>query len=217
MPLERETPPFRRAMCLGARASCPHRGWHSRGYLPHFDQPNEIQSITFRLADSVPADTIGGWRAELGLLGAGAAADPRCAELRKRIERYSDRSEGVCWLRRPAVAEIVQSAMLHFDGARYRLLAWCVMPNHVHALAEVLGGFPLGSVVHSWKSFTANQCNRALGRTGSFWMPDYFDRFIRNADHLARAINYIERNPVLAGLCDRPEAWPWGHARQSEE
>ncbi|MDI9382707.1 MAG: transposase [Verrucomicrobiota bacterium] len=101
--------------------------------------------------------------------------------------------------------------MLHFDGERYRLLAWCIMPNHVHTLIETVVGFPLGEVVHSWKSFTANESNRVLNRQGEIWMPDYFDRFIRDAKHYDAVVEYIAENPVKAGLCSNPKEWRWSH------
>jgi putative transposase len=108
----------------------------------------------------------------------------------------------------------VEGAMLHFDGDRYRLLAWCVMPNHVHVVVEPTDESGLGTVVLAWKSFTAHRANRILGRRGPFWHKDYFDRFIRDEGHLARTIDYIENNPVKAGLASTPSSWPWSSARR---
>jgi REP element-mobilizing transposase RayT len=193
-------------------AQSSHKSWHSRGYLPHFDHPGTIQYITFRLADSVPAEAINRWRDELDLAGNEPADDPRCTELLDRIEKYADAGMGNCWLRQPPLAKIVQNALLHFDSQRYNLIAWCVMPNHVHALIETRPGFPLGDIVHSWKSFTAKACNRILQRQAAFWMPDYFDRYIRNPNHLQAVITYIAENPVKAHLCPTPSDWPWSHA-----
>ena len=56
---------------LGTRASRPHKAWHGRGYLPHLDQPELIQFVTFRLSDSVPAEVVAAWKAELDLTGRG--------------------------------------------------------------------------------------------------------------------------------------------------
>ena len=187
----------------------PPKAWHSRGYLPHLDQPGTVQLITFRLADAVPADVVTAWRAELKLCGSEDADDPRTAQLRKRIERYADQGHGACWLRDARVAEVVQNALLHFDGERYRVLAWVVMPNHVHVLIETLAGFALSRVVQSWKSFTAKEANRLLKRRGPFWMVDYFDRYVRDEAHLSAARSYIEQNPVDAGLVDDAEDWRW--------
>ncbi len=201
---------------LGTRASRPHKAWHSRGYLPHFDRPGLVQSITFRLADSVPTGVVQQWHEELGLSQGEAADDPRCAELRERIEKYADAGKGECWLRNPGCAEIVENALLHFDGERYRLMAWCIMPNHVHVLLETVSGVRLGDIVHSWKSFTAKKCNELLQRTGTFWMPDYFDRYIRDAVHLRKATEYILANPVTAGLCQHPTDWKWSSAGRED-
>ena len=204
--------PESRGKYLGTRASRPHKDWNSRGYLPHLDKPSMIQSITFRLADSIPTEVLTAWKTELALTGSEAADDPRCAELRERIERYADQGHGACWLRDERVAKQVENALMYFDGERYRLLAWSVMPNHVHALIETLPGFPLGDIVHSWKSFTAKQANKLLDRAGEFWMPDYFDRYIRDEKHLAAVTDYIEQNPMKAGLVRSAGDWRWSSA-----
>jgi REP element-mobilizing transposase RayT len=88
------------------------------------------------------------------------------------------------------------------------------MPNHVHSLIETLDGFPLSGVVHSWKSFTAKRANAVLGRSGEFWMADYYDRYVRDARHFAVAVRYIEMNPVAAGLAPVAEAWAFSSARR---
>jgi len=89
---------------------------------------------------------------------------------------------------------LLQNALLRFDGDRYRLLRWSVMPNHVHVLIETIPGYSLHRVLHSWKSFTATMTNRMLGRRGMFWQVEYFDRYIRNADHLGATAAYIDAN-----------------------
>src|SRR5688572_22912411 len=101
---------------LGTRASRPHKHWHSRGYLPHFDEPGLVQSITFRLYDSVPREVLQQWQSELGWHEAMHAGDLRSVELRKRIARFEDQGRGQCWLQMPAVGGMVERALLHFDG-----------------------------------------------------------------------------------------------------
>jgi len=135
-------------------------------------------------------------------------------EQRKRVEKFLDSGYGSCFLRDDRLAEIVQNALLYFDGLRYSLHAWCVMPNHVHVLLTPESGFDLSGITHSWKSFSANKCNKLLGRTGSFWRTESFDRFIRNERHFQKAVVYIEKNPVNAGLCEKPEDWKWSSARR---
>jgi putative DNA methylase len=197
-----ETPDIR------ADENPPPKAWRSRGYLPHIDKPGSLQAITFRLHDSVPEAVAEKWKMELESL----AGERRDAELRKRMAKYEDAGHGACWLRQPDIAELVENALLRFDNERYRMIAWCVMPNHVHALIETFAGRPMDRVVHTWKSFTASKANKLLGRTGPFWLREYYDRFIRDRDHLAKAIEYIHRKPVSAGLVKEPGRWRFGSA-----
>lgn len=184
------------------------RGWYCRGYLPHFDAGPSPQLVTFRLTDSFPASVLQDWMAEL------AGMDPPHAECerRRRIEEYLDLGHGSAWLSRPEVAEIIEQALIHFDAHRYCLHAWCVMPNHVHALLTVNASQDLSRIVHSWKSFTANKANAYLARSGAFWQREYFDRFIRDEQHLQAALDYIENNPVKAGLSRSPGEWRYSSA-----
>ncbi|HEY1121122.1 MAG TPA: transposase [Haloferula sp.] len=185
-----------------------HKGWHSRGYLPHLDAPGEIQALTFRLKDAVPEKVIDRWRSEL-------AHDPdssRERKLRVLISRYEDAGHGSCLLRQDAHARTVQESLFHADGLRYRLLEWCVMPNHVHVLIQPVEGMPLGQIVRTWKTYSAKMMNAAEGTSGSVWAEDYHDRYIRDLDHLLNARLYIRNNPMKAGLCEAPEAWRWSSA-----
>jgi putative DNA methylase len=184
-------------------------GWHSRGYLPHFDGGEIAQTITFRLADSLPKTVLERWKRELE----GARPDDFDSILRKRIEHYLDQGYGNCALRNIKVAAIIQDSLLHFDGERYRLSAWVIMPNHVHLLLTPSETWSLSRIMKDIKSFTSREANKVLGRRGQFWMEDYFDRYVRNAKHFASAIAYIENNPVKAGFCEKPEDWSFGSAR----
>ena len=192
------------------------RGWHSRGYLPHRDELNVLQSITFRLADSLPHEKIRHMEAELAL----QPEDRRERERQKQIEHWLDAVLGCCALRNPEVATVVENALKHSDGERYHLRAWCIMPNHVHTLIHPL--VPMAGIVQSWKSFTGRW---ALGRNaelqlgisgGRFWMREYWDRYIRDQAHLFRVETYIHQNPVKAGLCCEPNQWPWSSARHRD-
>lgn len=109
-------------------------------------------------------------------------------------------------------SSIVAEALLHGDGDRYVLQAWCVMPNHVHALIATNADTELGQIVHAWKRFTTRRINEILGRTGPVWAKDYFDRYVRDDRHFETTKAYIENNPVAAGLCDTSEAWPFSSA-----
>jgi len=137
-------------------------------------------------------------------------------KLRYRIEAYLDCGIGACYLADKRIAGLVQSALTYFDSQRYRLSAWVVMPNHVHLLAAPCISHSLSNIMHSLKSYAAQEANM-LKRRGSFWFEDYFDRYIRNAKHFENAIDYIENNPVRAGLCKSARDWPFGSARFRSE
>ena len=170
-----------------------------------------IQSINFRLGDSLPHSVLEKWQNELALKFQPDVR--RATELRRRIEEYIDAGHGECWLRQPAIARLVEGALLRFDPERYRLLAWCVMPNHVHVLIETKEGLPLADILHSWKSYSSSQANKLLTRNGEFWQREYLDRYVRNAGHYQTVVAYIEENPVKAGLARVKTDWPWSSAR----
>ena len=122
-----------------------------------------------------------------------------------KIEEYFDRGAGSCSLRDPRIGELMANALRFWDGKRYRLVAWCVMPNHVHVVCRLLPGQELSVVLRSWKSYTARRSNEILGRCGVFWQRQYYDRLIRNGDEFERAVRYVVGNPERAGLKD----WKW--------
>ena len=182
-------------------------GWHSRGYLPHFEGGEIAQTINLRLADSLPRRVLESWNHEL-------AQDriTKASVVRERIERYLDQGYGACTLGNKRIAEIVQDSLLHFDLERYRLSAWVVMPNHVHVLLTPNSAWSLSRIMKSLKSYTSHEANKILDRRGRFWMEDYFDRYIRDHRHFTNAIAYIENNPVKAGVCDQASDWMFSSA-----
>jgi len=105
----------------------------------------------------------------------------------------------------PEVAMVVQSALLHFDQERYRLHAWCVMPNHVHVIVEPLATYGLPSITHTWKSYTSHAINKRLKRRGAVWQKESFDHLIRNEASYFKLINYVLENPRRAKLRN----WTW--------
>ena len=213
---------------LGARASRPRRGQdalapdspatsgvrpstpYHRTRLPHFEAGSLPQHICFRLADSLPQSLLQHWDDELRRL----PETERHNERRRRIETALDQGRGECLLRRPDVAALARDALLQFDGDRYHLHGWVIMPNHVHALATLRGDNTLSGVVHAWKSYTAHRQNHILGRSGALWSADYFDRFMRDEAHFAATLDYIHWNPVRAGLCAEPGDWEWSSYRE---
>lgn len=183
------------------------RGWYNRGRLQHFDGGVINQFITFRLWDSLPNNFIEKWRNRL---------DPKDsvseAEYRKKVEMFLDRGHGECFLKYRKIAEMIRDSLLFHHNKKYILKCWVIMPNHLHILLCPKEGNDIASVMHSIKSFTAHEANKILDRTGRFWQPEYYDRFIRNEEHFRNVFKYIERNPVKAGLCTEPGDWEFSSA-----
>ena len=204
--------------CLGVSAELglgvpKLKGWYSRGYLPHCDASQMLLSITFRLADALPQDKLKQLAQEIAIL----PLSSQDAERRRKIEEWMDAGMGCCALRHPQVAAVMQDTLQKFDGERYRLIAWCIMPNHVHVLIEPTTSLP--KIVQSWKSYTGrwallHNAELGLGVPGhAFWMRDYWDRYIRHERHLQSVIHYIHENPVKAGLCKTAQDWSFSSAK----
>jgi putative transposase len=181
--------------------------YKTRNRLPHWQQENAAYFLTFRLADSLPADLLKEWRDERNLW---LATHPKPwspeteMEYHKRfssaIDRHLDQGHGSCLLRDPANSALVADAFRHFDRSRYLLHAWVIMPNHIHLLFSLDASTDLGKTVASWKRFSAVKINHDHTQTGTIWQKDYFDRLIRDWDHFINVARYIRRNPAKAKL-----------------
>ncbi|HKP02483.1 MAG TPA: carbamoyl-phosphate synthase large subunit [Chthoniobacterales bacterium] len=179
----------------------------TKRHLPHWEQPGATYFVTFRLIDSVPQNVLVQWREELQqwLKVHPKPWDWRTAREYMRLceesrEEWLDRGHGSCLLRDAAVAAIIAAGLKHFDGDRYLLDAFVIMPNHVHVLFKPRAGNSLSSILHSWKSFSANAINRQVARQGPLWMSENFDTIVRDAAHLVACREYIAQNPVKARL-----------------
>jgi len=173
------------------------KGWHKRGYLPHLDCDEVIQFITFRLNDSIPKDVITQWRDELAITDLTSRNAKEYQKLQEMISKFEDSGYGECLLQDQQVYKIVKEAFEYYDGIRYDLLKLVIMPNHVHLLVKQKPGFSLSKIIHSWKSFTANEANKYLNREGTLWMADYYDTYIRDDEHLEAVIKYIDKNIAM--------------------
>jgi REP element-mobilizing transposase RayT len=188
----------------------------SRGRLPHWEAGQAIYFVTFRLADSLPRSVLREFElVRENILAAAKQAgrtmfspsDERRLEalFSKKLQTKLDTGAGRCFLADPRIATIVTDALQHFNGSRYRMYAWCVMPNHVPALFRILDGHDLAETLHAWKSFSSKRANRLLGRSGEFWQREYYDHLVRSERVFYRIVNYILENPNRAGLRD----WQW--------
>ena len=178
----------------------PNGKIRNRGHLPHWEEDHGLYFVTFRLADSLPKSVL----ASLQLTKTDAPEERK--KKARDVERLLERNHGACHLKDPAVADLVADALKKFDGSRYRLFAWCIMPNHVHVVFQPFRSFRLEDILHSWKSYTAKEANKKLKRHGEdFWQREYFDHLIRDGKQLDRAVRYTAENPTKAGMKD----WRW--------
>ena len=174
----------------------------SPSIAPHWQQLGKRYFVTFLLADSIPADALAKWQKERD---AWLTSNPEpwtdqqnefyYREFADKIDHMLDAAHGSCSLRDEKVAAIVAKALRHFDGERYVLESFVIMPNHVHVAFTLNPDNDLADVIHSWKSLTAHEVNQLLSREGEFWQRDDFERMIRDEMHWKRVLQYIEKNP----------------------
>ncbi len=172
------------------------------GNLPHWPQDGVIYFVTFRLGDSLPQSKIRQWKAEReAWLGQHSEPpdDRARAEYHRlfvaRVHRWLDAGYGSCILQEPTARDVVECALRHFDGGRYRLGEHVIMPNHVHAPVTPFGSHELSEILHTWKSFTAHQLKKLFPSEGGVWQKESFDHIVRSPQQLDRIEQYIRDNP----------------------
>jgi len=187
--------------------------------LPHWTQPGTICFITFRTYDSMPAQLIERWHAERGEWLRRHGIDPPFDNLSERLNQTNpslggsfarifskrwhdklDECHGDCVLRESALAKFVADSLLHFDGERYIITDFVVMPNHVHLLAAFVSEDGMLAQCDSWKHYTARQINLKRGTKGRFWQQDGFDHLVRTIEHFDAFRRYIAANPKKSNL-----------------
>lgn len=216
-----------------------------RRHLPHWQPVAATLFVTFRLAGSLPQPVIDSLRdvRESELQKTKRLADSarqrreEHADERRAFARWDsalDRSvAGPRWLADAAIATIVDEALYFRDAKLYELLAFCIMPNHVHLVCAPLpvgrsatpahvGADPtisaaqvhsLSSILQSLKAHTAREANAVLGRHGAFWQEESYDHVVRDAEELERVVNYVTSNPVKAGLVASWQDWRWTYCK----
>ncbi len=174
------------------------------GNLPHWRQQNVIYFVTFRTAYSLPQHKMEQWKKEKKLW-LEFHPPPHSIEVKRefyerfpaRMHKWLDAGHGECLLAKPVCKNIVENAMRYFDGERYNLDVFVIMPNHVHVLVKPVKDNKLSEILHSWKSFTGNKINELEGKTGSFRQKESFDHIVRDEYQLERFRQYIRDNPKM--------------------
>jgi len=202
--------------------------------LPHWDQTGALTFVTMRLADSMPKtivvkwhEEIELWLAEHGLSGrniedvlSDPTVDSKLKEDLKRFKRrrwhgHLDDCHGECPLRRPRLAEEVAKSLLHFNGVRYDLERFVVMPNHAHVLIQMHAGHELRKELSGIMRFSGRVINGLTGETGAFWQSEPFDHLVRSPDQFRYLQQYIYDNPKKAKLRTGEYVF-WEHSHDSE-
>jgi type I restriction enzyme R subunit len=187
--------------------------------LPHWSQAATICFITWRTQDSIPRPVLNRWHAHRDDWLRRHGVDPNAADWKAQLmkldrplpseflrifsERWHsqlDACHGACVLRRPELAQIVEESLKKFDGERYELTDFVVMPNHVHMLAAFASEEGMLDQCEGWKHFQAVQINRQIGGSGRFWQQDGFDHLVRSVEEFEGLRRYIAANPVKARL-----------------
>ncbi len=238
-----------------------------RRFLPHIQPPEATLFVTFRLDGSLPKPVLEHWRVEkkqlemtllkwAALSPPGTKPDPAAVAAeklkfhRRWFKKFEDALDGATtgplWLKEEPIAGIVAEALHNRDNLVYRLDAFCVMPNHVHAVFapflseakaremadetiqrkrdrlpadadEETCEFTLASIMGSLKGWTARECNKVLQRQGQLWQHESYDHIVRSPVEWARVINYVVNNPVKAGLVEHWQDWKWTYKREVAE
>jgi REP element-mobilizing transposase RayT len=188
--------------------------------LPHWQQSGVPVAVTFRLSDSLPRRLLKDWlalRESFHLSHPPPWDDPTeamyAALCTRKLELYLDAGHGCCALRDPRVRQIVADQLHHFDGTRYHLNSYVIMPNHVHVLFELADRDAIAPTLQGWKGVSSRYIKRAaLCDLNPFWQPEYHDRLIRSPEHFHTTQDYIRQNPTKAGLREGTFLW-WERSR----
>jgi REP element-mobilizing transposase RayT len=176
-----------------------HKPFYRRR-LPHIQPEGATFFITFRLAGSLPVEVIEKLRAE----------HEKSNRWFEEWDEFLGRASiGLRHLADERIADLLSESLRYRDGKVYDLVAFCVMPNHVHVVFKPLESITgknnsLSVILHSLKRHTARQANLILGQADAFWQPESYDHILRDEAELERVIKYISYNPVKAG---RVNAW----------
>ncbi len=182
--------------------------------LPHWSQKRVVYFATFRLADSIPKPMLTQWveRKELWLSEHPELHDEeeQCEYHRLftwKFHEYLDAGYGACHMADFEYSAVVADALRFFEGQRYTLGDWVVIPNHVHVLFQTRDDWSPKQILHSWKSFSAKKINETLKSNGQVWQHESYDRIVRSASELSRIEEYIRANPTKAGVAVSHASW----------
>ena len=182
------------------------RHYHKRN-LPHLYYNEGIYFITYRLYGSIPSSEIKIFR-NLPEVRSGLRYHHYKSLLEKYDSLLHSTTNTVKYLNQPEIMNICKSSIHYFDGSIYNIICYCIMPNHIHLVFELLNGTNrIGNILGSIKKYSAKKSNMILNRKGTFWQAESFDRLVRDDVELYFIIKYVLLNPVNAGLTEDWKSW----------
>ena len=210
-------------------------------HLPHYQSLNNIFFITFRLANSLPLDVIIKLKNERDSLIKNLGVTEKSPERKEKyyqnqkiyfakFDSFLDNNvSGPKWLTEENVAKVVKESFHYRDQMDYNLIAYTIIPNHVHLVIEPLdkkivldnkvkvvgrrvsSPYVVTGILENLKWYTAIKCNKVLRRKGQFWQHESYDHVVRNSEELRKIVRYVLLNPVKAGLVENFEKWKWNY------
>ncbi len=179
--------------------------FHRRN-LPHLYYNEGIYFVTFRLYGSLHAEEL----KKLHHLQLNQNLHP--AEQKRIFKKYDslldNPTNNILFLKQPEILEICKSSIHYYDEKEYKLICFCIMPNHIHLVFELLSKERnVGEIVGSIKKYSARRANKFLKREGAFWQAESFDRLVRDEVELFFTIKYTLLNPVNAKLVENWKVW----------
>lgn len=166
---------------------------------PHLHQELTACFVTFRLKDSIPEEKYKKYFATINNNikhgnFTGTEFDFLSFDSNRYEQKFLDMGHGNCILKNPYIKDIVRDSLMHFDGIKYDIHSFVIMPNHVHILFSCREGFNIQNIIRAWKSFTAFTINKRNKTRGSIWDNKFWDRLIRNEQHYVNVLKYIKSN-----------------------
>ncbi|KAB2833733.1 MAG: hypothetical protein F9K48_07795 [Candidatus Brocadia sp.] len=209
-----------------------------RRNLPHYQPVYATFFITFRLAGSLPPEVIARLKEErqqqeklLLKIGDEKIKKLEMLNMHKRHfgnfdEMLDKAANNQSWLEDDRIAQVIVDAMHFRDKKTYNLLAYCIMPNHVHMIFTIRrrtsslykgktasGPYVVTKILENLKWYTAMKANEILNCKGAFWQHESYDHVVRDGNELERIVNYVLNNPVRAGLVSSWDQWKWSYVR----
>jgi REP element-mobilizing transposase RayT len=201
-----------------------------RRRLPHIQPAGATFFVTARLAGSLPVEVVERLRREREqtdlelekIADQNERKERTYLESRRFFGKWDDALDksntNIKYLSDLRVADLVSESLYYRDNKVYELIAFCIMPNHIHVVFKPLEEskdkyYSLAKIMHSFKRHTAYEANLLLERNGEFWQHESYDHFARNEAELERIVKYVLYNPVKAGMVDDWTKWKWCYCK----